>query len=315
MDWMEVVVHTTTDGADIVSDMLCDAGAAGTEIVDRSEVLAMPRSQGMWDLIDEKVIQGMPDDVLVKAYYAENAALVETLALVSERLRALGAMDIGLPLGTLALDRSTVHEEDWAERWKQYYKPFRAGERLVVKPTWEPYESLSGDLVMEMDPGMAFGTGTHETTAMCMRMLERYIKPEHVCIDVGCGSGILGIAAALLGARSVLAIDIDPDAVLVAGRNVRQNNVTDTVEVRQGDLLKQGQIGESADVMVANIIADVIRMLAEPAKAHIAPGGVLICSGIIREREQDVLDSLAAADYTIDHRLEQGEWVCLAAKP
>ncbi len=313
MDWVEVIVHTTTDGADIVSDLLCEAGATGTEIIDRADVINMPQSQGMWDLIDERVLADMPEDVLVKAYFPENASAPETLAGLGERLRALAGMELGLPLGSLALHRSTVHEEDWAERWKQYYKPFRAGERLVVKPSWEPYAARSDDLVLEMDPGMAFGTGTHETTAMCLRMLERFIAPGCRCVDVGCGSGILGVAAALLGAREVLAIDIDPDAVRVAQANVEKNAVQATVTVKQGDLLKE-QSPEAADVLVANIIADVICALAAPAKPHIAEGGVMICSGIIREREQDVQDALAAAGYGIADRLEQGEWVCLAAR-
>ncbi|MCL2810535.1 MAG: 50S ribosomal protein L11 methyltransferase [Clostridia bacterium] len=314
MHWIEATIHTTAQGADIVANLLCEAGAGGAEIIDKAEVANLPQDQGMWDLIDELVIQNMPDDVLVKAYFAQNAAVTETLALVGERLLVLGAMDTGLPLGSLALESSIVHEEDWAEHWKQYYKPFRAGERLVVKPSWEAYACQPGDLVIEMDPGMAFGTGTHETTAMCLRLLEKYVKPGCVCLDVGCGTGILGIACALLGAGAVTAIDIDPNAVLVAERNVQANGVADTVSVRQGDLLKERPVGEAADVLVANIIADVIRVLAEPARGHIVPGGVMICSGIIREREQDVLESLCAAGYEITERLEQGEWVCLAAK-
>ncbi|MCL2545349.1 MAG: 50S ribosomal protein L11 methyltransferase [Clostridia bacterium] len=314
MHWIEAVIHTTAEGADIVSNLLCEAGAAGTEIVDRAEVRAMPQDQGMWDLIDERVIQSMPEDVLVKAYFAQNAAAPEALSFVRERLHALRATDIGLPLGSLALEQSTVHEEDWAEHWKRYYKPFRAGDRLVVKPSWEAYDPRPGDLVIEMDPGMAFGTGTHETTAMCLRMLERCVQPGCACLDVGCGTGILAIACALLGASKVTAVDIDPTAVTVAERNVRANGVAGTVRVRQGDLLKESPAGEAAGVLVANIIADVIRALASPARAHIAPGGVMICSGIIREREQDVLESLCAAGYTIAERFEQGEWVCLAAK-
>jgi ribosomal protein L11 methyltransferase len=315
MDWIEAVIHTTAEGADIVSNLLCEAGAAGAEIVDRAEVIALPQDQGMWDLIDEQVIRNMPEDVLVKAYFAQNAAAPEALSNVRERLLALRTLDIGLPLGSLHFEFSIVHEEDWAEYWKQFYKPFRAGDRLVVKPSWERYDALPGDLVIEMAPGMAFGTGTHETTAMCLRMLERYVRPGCACLDVGCGTGILGIACALLGARNTTAIDIDLTAVQVAERKVRANGVAGDVRVRQGDLLEESPADERADVLVANIIADVIRALAEPARAHIAPGGVMICSGIIREREGDVLSSLCAAGYEIAERLEEGEWVCLAAKP
>jgi len=314
MDWIEAVVHTTSEGADVVSHLLCEAGAAGTEIVDRSEIAALPQSQGMWDLIDEQVMEGLPEDVLVKAYFAQNAAADESLALVRERLCALREAESWAPLGSLELDCSAVSGDDWAERWKQYYKPFRVGGRLVVKPSWEAYEPLPGDLVIEMDPGMAFGTGSHETTAMCLCMLERYVRPGCVCLDVGCGTGILGIACALLGARSVTAIDIDPTAVQAAERNALANGVSGTLRARRGDLLNEDLEGETADVLAANIIADVIRVLAAPARARLTAGGVMVCSGIIREREQDVRDSLDAAGYEIDCRMERGEWVCLAAR-
>ena len=204
-----------------------------------------------------------------------------------------------------------MHEQDWAEDGKKYYKPFRAGERLVIKPSWEPYEEKEGDLVLELDPGMAFGTGTHETTFMCMEQLEKYVKPGCKAIDVGCGSGILGLAAAKLGAGDVLAIDLDELAVKVAKENTEKNHLTDRVRVVHGDLLKQRE--EQADVIVANIIADVICALCGPVKRHLLPGGVFICSGIIREREDDVQCALAEAGYTVCNRLAKGEWVCLAA--
>ena len=317
VDWLEVVVHTTTPGADIVSALLCEAGALGTAIEDRQDVLNLPRGDGMWDLIDEDVLARMGEDVLVKAYFEDGAQTPERLAVVRGRLAALGQMALGFPLGSLALHLSTVREEDWAENWKQYYKPFRAGERLVVKPSWEPYDARPGDLVLEMDPGMAFGTGTHETTFLCMQMLERTLRPGDDCIDVGTGTGILAIAAALLGARSVLAIDIDADAVRVAEENIQKNGVADRVRARRGNLLEPGGEADAAvgtaQVLVANIIADVVIALAAPARAHLAAGGRLICSGIIREREQDVRDALEAAGYAVDATERKGEWVCLRA--
>lgn len=312
MDWIEVVVHTTTEGADVISALLCEAGAAGAEIIDRQDVLSMPQAPGMWDLIDESVLAGMPEDVLVKAYFEENAAAPEVLTLLEARLLALGGMEDGLELGTLAMERAAVHDEDWSERWKQYYKPFRVGKRLVVKPSWEHYAPRLGDLIVEMDPGMAFGTGTHETTSLCMELLERFVTPGCACIDVGTGTGILAIAASMLGAAQVQAIDLDADAVRVAHHNIEQNGRQGTVQVRQGDLLKE-TVGK-ANVIVANIIADVICALAVPVRAHLLPGGTWICSGIIRERERDVLDALGAAGYTVIERLGKGEWVCLAAQ-
>ena len=311
MDWMEAVVHTTTMGADLVSDVLMNAGAVGTAIEDRYDVTSSKKEDGMWDMIDEDVLRHMSEDVLVKAYFKDDQSAKETLLLVQEKLREIGRMDLGFDLGSLAVEHTSVHEQDWAENWKKYYKPFRAGEHLVIKPSWEPYEAQDGDLVLELDPGMAFGTGTHETTFMCMEQLERYVKPGCRAIDVGCGSGILALAAAKLGARDVLAIDLDELAVKVAAENTVKNGLSDVVRVKHGDLLENRE--EQADVIVANIIADVICFLCGPAKKHLLPGGVFICSGIIREREDDVQRALAQAGYTVCNRLAKGEWVCLAA--
>lgn len=313
MNWIEAAVHTTTAGADIVSELLMNAGATGTSIEDRTDVLNAQKPEGMWDMLDEHILDAMPEDVLVKAYFEEGASTPETLAFVRARLSELAHMDLGFDLGSLEFTRETVHEQDWAENWKRYYKPFRAGERIVVKPSWEPYEPFPEDLVIEMDPGMAFGTGTHETTYMCLQMLERYVRPGSACIDVGTGTGILAIAAAKLGARDVLAIDLDEQAVAVAKENIQKNGMEQVVHAQAGDLLKDS-VGK-ADVIVANIIADVICALCGPAKAHICPGGAFICSGIIREREEDVLRALRHAGYAMDCRIARGEWVCLSAKP
>ena len=312
MDWMEVVIHTTTMGADIVSEVLMEAGAVGTMIEDRYDVTSSKKEDGMWDLIDEDVLAHMSEDVLVKAYFKDDMSAKETLLLVGEKLADIKRIDMGFDMGSLELANNSVHEQDWAENWKKYYKPFRAGEKLVIKPSWEPYEEQEGDLVLELDPGMAFGTGTHETTFMCMEQLEKYVTAGCKTIDVGCGSGILGLAAAKLGARDVLAIDLDELAVKVARENTEKNNLTDKVRVVHGDLLEKAD--EMADVIVANIIADVICFLCGPAKKHLLPGGTFICSGIIREREEDVQNALAAAGYTVCNRLAKGEWVCLAAK-
>lgn len=312
MDWMEAVVHTTTMGADLVSELLMNAGAVGTAIEDRYDVTSSKKSDGMWDMIDEDVLAKMSEDVLVKAYFQDDQHAKETLMLVSERLRELLRADLGFDVGSLELESRGVREQDWAENWKKYYKPFRAGEHLVIKPSWEPYEAQAGDLVLELDPGMAFGTGTHETTFMCMQQLERYVTPGCRAIDVGCGSGILALAAAKLGAGDVLAIDLDELAVKVAAENTRKNGLADVVRVAHGDLLERRE--EQADVIVANIIADVICYLCGPAKKHLLPGGVFICSGIIKEREEDVQRALSSAGYAVVSRLEKGEWVCLAAR-
>ena len=196
--------------------------------------------------------------------------------------------------------------------WKKFYKPFKAGRSLVVKPTWEHYDPQSGDRIIEIDPGMAFGSGTHETTSMCLELLEDAMHGGESVIDVGTGSGILAIGAAMLGAKDVLAIDIDPVAVRVAKENIEHNHLSDRVRAVEGNLLASSD--GVCDLCVANIIADVICMFAQPLVDHIVPGGLFICSGIIKEREQDVVNALTAADYTILETKRKGEWVAMLSR-
>ena len=304
MDWIEVTISTNTMGADIVSEALLRQGAVGTQIIDRAEVPDPSKPNGFWELIDPQMIEEMPEDVQVKAWF-EN---VEALRGLENILAALPAMT-GMDLGTLKAASQGVQEQDWSECWKQYYKPFRAGARLVIKPSWESWEEQPGDLVIELDPGMAFGTGTHETTAMCVGLIEKYYRGGSL-LDVGTGSGILAIAAARLGAMGIVAVDIDPDAVRVARENVAHNGLTEATAVRQGDLL-QG-LSQRFDFAVANILAPVICMLAAPLKKHLTPGGRFICSGIIAEAEADVNEALLAAGYGIDEIQHKGDWVAFA---
>ena len=182
----------------------------------------------------------------------------------------------------------------------------------MVKPTGEPYAPKPGDRVIEIDPGMAFGSGTHETTGMCLELLEEAVHGGERVIDVGTGSGILAIGAALLGAKDVLAIDIDPTAVKVARENVAHNHLEQTVTTVEGNLLEK--VDAQCEVCVANIIADVICMFAAPLNDHIIPGGLFICSGIIKEREQDVTGALLAAGYTILDIRRKGEWVAMISR-
>lgn len=309
MQWCEAVVHTTTQGQDIVSEVLIRFGATGTEIVDRADIPDPSKPGVYWELYDEKLLEGMPEDVLVKGWFEMNGQTRDVLAALEQQLKALLQGDVGIPLGSLRLEVRTVEDADWAENWKQHYKPFRVGQRLVVKPTWEAYQPKADDLLIQLDPGMAFGTGTHETTYMCMELLEKHLAGGMDVMDVGTGSGILAIAAAKLGARQVLAIDIDPDAVKVAEENVQLNQEAAKVRVVCGDLVD----GEAmpCGLAVANIVADAICMLVQPLTRHLARGGRLLCSGIIREREQDVLEAASQAGYRVVDRLAKGEWVAL----
>jgi ribosomal protein L11 methyltransferase len=202
-----------------------------------------------------------------------------------------------------------VAEEDWANAWKEYYRTTRVGQWLVIKPSWLDYQQLAGDLVIEMDPGMAFGCGTHATTALCLKLLEKHIRPGMTIYDIGTGSGILAAAAAKLGAGRVLALDIDPVACRAAQENAARNKVNDLVSVRQGSLAEHSDSG--ADLVVANIIADVIADLAPDAAAVLSPGGIFIASGIIRDRLDMVIEAVEAAGFAVCEVVEEGLWVAL----
>ena len=306
MEYTEVTVSTSTQGAELVSDILMRLGAAGTQILDRADLPDPRKPTDNWELMDQSVIDAMPEDVQVKAWFGEDS-LKGVIASLREQLSLLQ----GPGMGTLDVTLQGVREEDWAENWKQYYKPFRIGEHMVVKPTWEPWDAQAEDLIIEIDPGMAFGTGTHETTAMCVGLIEKYYEGGTL-LDVGTGSGILAIAAARLGAQQIVAVDIDPDAVQVARENVAHNGLESIIQVHKGDLL-QG-LSQQFDFAVANILAPVICMLAAPLKNHLTPGGRFVCSGIIAEAEADVKAALLSAGYTIDEIQHKGDWVAFACR-
>jgi len=312
MDWIELTVLTTTQGADIVSAQLIEAGSAGTVIEDRNDIKLHQRPEGQWDILDESIAEKMGEDVKVTGYYPADERAMDAVADVRARLESLKGMDLGIDFGKLEVLSGKVNEEDWAECWKAYYKPFKIGQRLAIRPSWTEYDAQPGDLVIELDPGMAFGTGTHETTALCASWLEELVVPGVKAMDLGTGTGILAIAAALLGARDVLATDIDPVAVRVARENARINHVDGVVRAAEADVL-QG-IGETADLVIANIITDVIVRIAPAVFDHVNAGGVFLCSGISRCRWDEIIEALQGAGFEAIEKREKGEWAAFAAK-
>lgn len=310
MEWIELVIHTTTEGSDAVSALLMEAGSAGTMIEDRADIPDPAKPHGYWEIIDPSLVSSMPEDVLVHAWFEPD----ENLPSLAEKLRSeLAVLASRCPeYGALALETKSVDDNAWKDVWKKYYKPFYAGEHLVVKPTWESFTPKPGDRVIEIDPGMAFGSGTHETTFMCLTLLEKYLKGGENVIDVGTGSGILAIGAALFGAGRVLATDIDPDAVRVAAENVALNRVGATVSVQQGNLLDH--VDTVCDVCVANIISDVIISFASPLLSHVRPGGLFICSGIVSSRSEEVRRALENASWKILEQKEKGDWTAFVSE-
>ena len=305
MEWTELVIHTTTEGSDTVSELMMELGAGGTMVEDRADIPDPNQPHGYWEIIDPKLIDSMPEDVLVHAWFEPGPAFPDLMNHLRMHLDALRADHADW--GALTLDTHAVRDEDWNEVWKQYYKPFYAGKHIVIKPTWESFSPLPDDKVIQLDPGMAFGSGTHETTGMCVSILEEVLQGGESVIDVGTGSGILAIAAALCGAREVLAIDIDPDAVRVARENIELNHLSDSIQVQQGNLLDR--VDAVCDLCVANIISDIIISFAAPLAKHIRPGGLFLCSGIVRQRGPEVRQALESAGYVILREEHRGEWV------
>ena len=305
-----MIVHTTTAGADAVSLLMMDQGATGTMTEDRADIPDPSKPHGIWEIIDPKLLESMPEDVLVHGWFDPSDRWPERLAGLQAGLAHLTEAFPGY--GSLFLESRSIPDENWGENWKQFYHPLRAGNHLVIRPSWEPVTPLPGDHVITLDPGMAFGSGYHDTTVLCLSLLEKYLRPGDRVIDVGTGSGILAIGAAMLGAADVLAIDIDPDAVRVAEQNVAINGVSEKIRVREGDLLKQTD--DSCEICVANIIADIILSFAAPLKTHITPGGLLICSGIILERREEVRAALLAAGYEIMEEKATEEWAAFCVR-
>lgn len=305
MSWLEVKIQTIPNAVDDVSNILYDAGAGGVVIEDSID----DKDICEWDYIEKDDFKRKDNTAIVKGYIPEGSDLTDKLNVIKFSLNNLKKyMDIGLG----SVETNLVHEEDWENSWKKYYNPVKIGDRIVVKPDWESYEKKDGEIIISIDPGMAFGTGTHDTTKMCIQMLDEFVKKDMAIADVGCGSAILSIAAAKLGARKVLAIDIDTVAVRVAQENVKKNNVSDIIEVIRSDGLAGTQV--KYDIVIANIIADVIIKITEDVKNSLNNGGIFITSGIIKDRENDVSSRLTSEGFSIIKRITSGEWVALGLK-
>ena len=259
------------------------------------------------DLIDESILNADKTVASVSVYLPADGGVADTVAFVKERFASLGI--------EVKLEMSGVCEEDWANSWKAYYKPIRIGERLVIVPAWEKYEEQPNDIIVRMDPGMAFGTGTHETTRLVIGLLEKYTRPDMRVLDVGCGSGILAICAAKLGAKECRAYDIDPVAVRVARENIHDSDLDDRVTCDVSDLLYGvDRTGGAYDLVCANIVADIIIRMTPDVGALMHENTVLLASGIIVERADDVIRCFEANGFSIVDRAEENGWCALVVK-
>lgn len=323
MKYIEFRIHASKQGIEQVTAMLMTKGIDQLVIndpADMEDILDKKNEYG-WDYIEDGLKDNLDREPTVSAFFEdtpENRELVQQLKIAVMMLKSKemeGIFGWDADLGRLYAEDIIVDDEAWKDKWKENFKPVKITERLVVKPTWEEYQASAGEVVIQIDPGMAFGTGTHETTSLCLKMLERYLgenPADKKVLDVGCGSGILSIGAALLGCTDVLGIEIDEDAVKVAEENVALNQVQDRVRIMQGNLTEG--IDFKADVLVANLMADLVITLAERTGAHLEKGGVFLSSGILLEKKDKVSAALEAAGFEITEIAEDGEWCAIAAK-
>lgn len=310
-NWIEVTIKTTTEAVEPITNILYEQGAGGAVIEDPKDFLFQKKNELDWDYVEEEVFKkNEEDDVLIKTYVSEEKNVMEFVEIIKQKV--LGLKDFGIDIGEGSVSLDQVNEADWANAWKAYYKPTKVGQRVVVKPTWEDYAMQEGDLIIELDPGMAFGTGTHETTSMCIRELEKYVNKDSKVFDIGCGSGILAIAAAKLGAKEVVAVDLDEVAVKVAKENVLENKVEKSVSVMHGNLTDV--IKDKADVIVANIIADIIKILAKDVQNFMKEDAIFISSGIILDKVEEVKESLIENGFEIVEVQKLGEWSAIVSK-
>jgi ribosomal protein L11 methyltransferase len=285
MRWAEIAVETTCASADAVSEILMQQGCGGTVISCSSA-------------------SAFEDATTVRAYLPVNDSLEGSLDTIRERVRALPTLGLETGSGDIAV--RWVEDDDWATAWRKYFKPIRFG-RVVVKPSWEDYSPEPDDVVVEIDPGMAFGTGNHPTTALCLQLLQEIVSGGEIVLDVGTGSGILAIAAAKLGASSVTGIDIDPVAVEAARGNVEMNGLHLAIEVADSPAAYEG----TADIVVANIVPNVIIGMADALCSKVAPGGTLVTSGIVVERAGEVRARLESLGMELLNERREGDWVAL----
>ncbi|WP_340398954.1 50S ribosomal protein L11 methyltransferase [Paenibacillus sp. FSL H8-0079] len=319
MLWHELTIHTTEEAVEMISNFLHEAGAGGVSI-EESGTLNKKRDTTYGELYDVPLNDIPEGFAVIKGYFSEGTDMAELQSEVHPRIEELS--EFGIDTGEVRYETRTVDEDDWATAWKQYFKPVRVSERLTIKPTWEEYTPESPDeKIIELDPGMAFGTGTHPTTSLCLRTLETVIQGGEEVIDVGTGSGILAIGAIKLGAKHVLALDLDPVAVISARENVELNGLEQQITVKESDLLSVLGSQDPAlgvqlpvKVVVANILAEIILLFVDDVYNALESGGTYIVSGIWKNKEQVVHDALVASGFEVSAIHREEDWLAFEAR-
>ncbi len=308
MKYIELKIKIPSDGLEEAEYQLTEQGFTSMLIDDpevAGDILNNPALY-KYDYLNEEIIdlaEKASGEAHITLYFGDDE---------EGRREADRAAAIASECGGKCSISLTGDDSEWLYKWQEYFKPTRVGERIVVKPSWESYEPKPDDLVIEMDPGMAFGSGLHETTSMCIKALEKYMKPGDRVLDVGTGTGILSIAARLLGAKDCLGIDIDDEAVRVGAENVERNGLAGSIGIVKGDLM--AGVDYEADIIVANLMADLVMKLSPAAAEQLRPGGIYITSGILDIKEDVVKKAIEEAGFEIKEVLADGEWRAIAAR-
>lgn len=308
MKWCEISIQTSHEAVELIAEIFRDLGASGVVIED-PELVNDYITSGKWDYTDIPIAKET-EVVVEKAYLPVNGELEGRIQTLRQEIKALESR--GVNTAPAVLTTAELQDEDWSDTWKQYFHTEKPGERVVIKPTWEEYAPQGDEVVIELDPGAAFGTGTHATTSMCIRQLEKLVKPGMTVFDVGTGSGILSIISAKLGAKNIQAVDYDDSVLKIVEENLKQNNVQDIISVAQSDLMQN--VHGKAELVIANIIADIIIRLFDQLDEHLEQGGTLLTSGIIEDRIEDVLAAAEKHGYGVVERLENKGWACITFK-
>ncbi len=305
MNWKEFSVLTEGVCVEAIAGIFHNMGSGGV-IIEDPQAARKYVNEGKWkpELVSEDFLSH--EFVVVKAYFPEERDVLESFTKAIEAVES--NFQVKCPVFV-----DEVRNEDWEETWKKYYHAFKIGERLVIKPSWEEYLTSKGEVVVNIDPGMAFGTGIHASTRFCLRFLDQYVKGGEQVIDAGCGSGILSIAAMKLGAIGVFAMDIDDLAVRIARENAALNDLTDRIEVQAGDIVESIR-GRKADMVLANITAEVVAELIPEAAQVLTSGGYFFGSGIVDSRWPSVKQALEDNGLTIEQVLQDIDWIGVAAR-
>jgi len=310
--WFEISIATTSEGTEIMSELLFEAGVQGVVIEDKEDIVRYLKDGEGFDYSESDLAGSYDSTVKVKGYLPDNKNIDTLIYDIKSRSAALLKQDLGVDIRPGSIIIGEVYEQDWANSWKKYFKPLKVSESIVVKPSWESYEPSPREIVIELDPGMAFGTGTHETTILCVRALEKYLCSNSLVLDIGCGTGILGIAAILLGARGSTLIDIDSQAISVAKTNSIRNGTIEKTKFITGDLLDK--VEGKFDLLIANLSSKAIKKLIPQCTVYISRGGYLVVSGILEENAEDIKTVLIENGMTFIDKQVLGDWVCIAGQ-